>query len=255
MFMVTGDGNESVRILKNMNKQQILEDEAYSKAIDEQPASVGGMLDNEILFPIDELQIEKRRQEMEEIRRLNREALLKELVRYEFLQPIDRSIKTVDWTAFDEVQAWDGKKSITVRGISGLGKSRAIYEVLKREFVENERDFTVVSESQLLSRISSAMMTGKLEKLERSWCSKDILFFDDIDKVNFSTGVTGENAMTILFGVIKARQESRKPTILAYNLTLAEVFKKAGAHVLESLKRRIQDKQHWMSVEFRKGEL
>ena len=169
----------------------------------------------------------------------------------DFLTPIDRARPTVDWKAFDEIQEWDGRKSITARGVSQIGKTRAIYQVLKREYVENYRSFLVLDEFQLLAKVSDAAKNGKLEELARKFNDSDILFIDDIDKVNFSQGVTGNNALTLIFGVIKRRMATQKPTILSYNLSLTEVFAHAGEHTMDSLIRRVKQEEYWLNIEFR----
>lgn len=170
----------------------------------------------------------------------------------DFLKPIDRARKTIDWQAFDKIQDWDGKRSITARGVSQVGKSRAIYQVLRREFVEHGRNFLIVDEFKLITKTSDAAKNGELDSLSRKWNDVDILFFDDIDKVNFSQGVTGKNALTLVFGAIKYRMASEKPTIMSYNLALKDFFAEAGAQTFNSLVERIKQKEHWLSVEFKK---
>ena len=169
----------------------------------------------------------------------------------DFLTPIDRTRSTVDWKAFDEIQEWDGKKSITARGVSQIGKTRAIYQALKREYVENYRNFLVLDEFQLLAKVSDAAKNGKLEELAKKFNGSDILFIDDIDKVNFSQGVTGNNALTLIFGVIKRRMATQKPTILSYNLSLTEVFAHAGEHTMDSLIQRVKQEEYWLNIEFK----
>lgn len=230
--------------------QAIEQLESDLKAERQEPQATSNIV-NMFDFPIlSDDEIAARQAELEQQERDNRLAEIREyrMIPDEFLEPVDRRFKTVDWHAFDRVQSWDGKSSMTIRGISGLGKSRAVYNVLKREFIENGRDFHVYNESKILAKIASAQMSGKLDKLLSKWANAEILFLDDFDKVNFSNGVTGQNAMTIIFGVIKDRCAWKKPTILAYNLTLDEILKPAGPHVSESLKRRIEE--NWLTVEF-----
>ena len=173
----------------------------------------------------------------------------------EFLEPVDRMRTTVDWKAFDGIQAWDGKKSITARGPSQLGKTRAIYQALMSEVRRSGKRFKVVDEFDLIAKVSDAASAGKLADLSKGWNQVDVLFFDDIDKVNFNQGVTGKNALALVFGVIKDRMSRRRPTILSYNLSIADFFAEAGEHTVNSLIERIKQKEHWMSVEFKQPKL
>lgn len=169
----------------------------------------------------------------------------------EFLEPIDRSRKTIDWNAFDKIQQWDGVKSITARGPSQLGKTRAIYQVLMSEFRSTGKTFSVINEFRLMSKVADASSDKKLGHLANVWIDEDVLFFDDIDKVNFGQGVTGKTALTLVFGVIKARMARHRPTILSYNLAIKDFFAEAGEHTVNSLIERIKQPEHWMSVEFK----
>jgi DNA replication protein DnaC len=182
--------------------------------------------------------------------RRQRETIADRKVPADYMTKDDRNRKGVNWQAFDAVQAWDGKLSIICKGKSQLGKSRAVYRMLHKQYVENERSFIALDERQILLQISDAFGEKGLLALDRKWMSADILFFDDIDKANFTDGVTGRNAMSLVFGVIKARMAERKVTILGYNTSISAIFKPAGDHVAESLIERMKQPDRWMIVNF-----
>lgn len=178
-----------------------------------------------------------------------RRALIQRKVPADFRQPFDRSNQEVDWQSIDRVMAWDGKQSIFAKGISGLGKTRAIYALLQNELIKNGRNWLRLNEAQILTKISDAAREYELDQLRREWLAADILWFDDLDKVDFKRGVTGSNAETIVFGTIKARAESFKTTFICTNLALLESFQ--GQHTYESLKRRI-GRDKWLIAHFKK---
>lgn len=177
-----------------------------------------------------------------------RRALIQRKVPADFRQPFDRSNEHVDWQRVDEVLAWDGKQSIFAIGISGLGKTRAIYALLQNQLIKNGRNWLRLNEAQILTKIADAAREYELDQLRREWLAVDILWFDDLDKVDFKRGVTGSNAETIVFGTIKARAESFKTTFICVNLSLSESFQ---GQSYESLKRRIGGKE-WLRAYFKK---
>ena len=164
----------------------------------------------------------------------------------EFRQPIDRSRVTVDWQSFDKIQQWDGKKSIFTKGRSQLGKTRAIYSAL----MQNGRNFTVLDDWKFAAKISDAASKGKLEDLVDQWTSAQILFFDDIDKVNFTAGVTGQLNAAVFFGTVKHRMSKHLPTIISANLDIADTLRGAGVHIIKSLEERMSQDEHWLRVDF-----
>lgn len=182
--------------------------------------------------------------------RNQRDELARRKIPADYITPNDRTRGSVNWKAFDAVQAWDGERSIVCKGLSQKGKSRAVYQLLRNQYVDHGRSFTALDERKILIRISDAFSEKGLAELDRQWMTADILFFDDIDKVNFSDGVTGRNAMSLVFGVIKARMAERKVTILGYNTSVQAIFKPAGEHVAASLIERMKQSDRWQIVNF-----
>ncbi|MEM7789786.1 MAG: hypothetical protein AAF546_00160 [Verrucomicrobiota bacterium] len=186
----------------------------------------------------------------EELRK-ERQKELRDLVPEEFLEPIDWNDPGVDWKAFREVMGWDRKRGMTVRGISQVGKTRAIYKALSSAYVETGIEFIALDEMQIQSKIRDASSGDKLNALGAKWKSAEVLFLDDVDKVNFSKGVTGHDALTLVFGVIKARMANRRPTILSYNCELKDIFGVGGSHYASSIVERVKQDQHWVRVLFK----
>lgn len=182
--------------------------------------------------------------------RVQRQYLAEKKIPSDYITENDRTRATVNWKAFDAVQEWDGERSIICKGLSQKGKSRAVYQLLRDQYVDKGRNFVALDERKILIKISDAFSEKGLAELDRQWMAADILFFDDIDKANFSDGVTGRNAMSLVFGVIKARMAERKVTILGYNTSVGAIFKPAGDHVSASLIERMKQEDRWQIVNF-----
>jgi len=163
----------------------------------------------------------------------------------DFCDEIDRTRTGIDLKSMDSVSRWDGKRSIYAKGMSQLGKTRSIYALLLDQFVNHERNFIVLDERKILAKVTDAFGEKGIEELDRKLCNVDILFLDDLDKVNFTNGVMAQNALTLIFGVIKDRMANRKPTFITMNTSITEVFQSAGAAVTQSLIERMKQDEHW----------
>lgn len=163
----------------------------------------------------------------------------------DFCDDIDRTRKGIDLRSMDSVAQWDGKRSIYAKGMSQLGKTRSIYALLIDQFVNHERNFIVLDERKILAKVTDAFGEKGIEELDRKLCNVDILFLDDLDKVNFTNGVMAQNALTLIFGVIKDRMANRKPTFITMNTSVTEVFQSAGPAVTQSLIERMKQDDHW----------
>jgi len=192
--------------------------------------------------------------EIEESYRAQRVWKARELIPFEFQQDLDRTNPRVDWKAFDEVLAWDGKRSVLVKGPSQLGKTRAIFQVLYRAMVEQKRSFKVLNERNILAKVADARSEQALSKLSDAWCREDILFFDDLDKVNFHNGVIAQSCLTLVFGVIKERMAQHRPTFLSQNARIQDIFAAAGKPACLSMIERIKQEEHWQVTLFKKGD-
>lgn len=163
----------------------------------------------------------------------------------DFCEGIDRTRKGIDLKSMDSIARWDGKRSIYAKGQSQLGKTRSIYGLLFDQFVNHDRNFIVLDERKILAKVTDAFGEKGIEELDRKLCSVDILFLDDLDKVNFTNGVMAQNALTLIFGVIKDRMANRKPTFITMNTSVTEVFQSAGAAVTQSLIERMKQAENW----------
>jgi hypothetical protein len=163
----------------------------------------------------------------------------------DFHEPFDRTRKTIDLKSMDSIMAWDGTRSILAKGMSQLGKTRSIYKLIMKSHTEYDRSFIVLDERKILAKVTDAFGEKGLQKLDRKLCNVDILFLDDLDKVNFTNGVMAQNALTLIFGVIKDRMANRRPTFITMNTSVTEVFQSAGAAVTQSLIERMKQGEYW----------
>ena len=95
------------------------------------------------------------------------------------------------------------------------------------------------------SSAKSLMPSGRKGSRSSTESNVDILFLDDLDKVNFTNGVMAQNALTLIFGVIKDRMANRRPTFITMNTSVTEVFQSAGPAVTQSLIERMKQPECW----------
>tara|TARA_B110001469_G_scaffold117816_1_gene124126 strand:- start:1135 stop:1851 length:717 start_codon:yes stop_codon:yes gene_type:complete len=163
----------------------------------------------------------------------------------DFHEPFDRNRTGIDLKSMDSIMAWDGKRSILAKGMSQLGKTRSVYKLLMKWHTEYDSSFIVLDERKILGKVTDAFGEKGLQKLDRKLCNVDILFLDDLDKVNFTNGVMAQNALTLIFGVIKDRMANRRPTFITMNTSVTEVFQSAGPAVTQSLIERMKQPECW----------
>jgi len=169
----------------------------------------------------------------------------------DFLAPLDNTKPRIDVQAMRNVLEWDGRRSMLAKGASQCGKTRAIYKLLFNQFVDEGRTFLALDERQVFARVTDAFGEKGVQALDEKLCGVDILFLDDLDKVNFSNGVMAQNALTLIFGVIKDRMANLKPTFITLNTSVTEVFQSAGAAVTQSLIERMKQDDHWQIEAFK----
>lgn len=202
------------------------------------------------LLPADAAEDSERTRQLR-VRREQRFEAVKRRIPRDFHVPFDRTRENIDLASMDSIMEWDGKRSILAKGSSQLGKSRSIYRLIMKWHTEYDSSFIIMDERKILARVMDAFGEKGLAELDRKLCRVDILFLDDLDKVNFTSGVMARNALTLIFGVIKDRMANLKPTFIAMNTSVTDVFKDAGPSIAQSLIERMKQREHWQIETFK----
>lgn len=135
---------------------------------------------------------EKRRLEVD---RGDRLARFRRMCPPEFMCRVDRA-QLVNPAAFDRVVAWDGKfKGPMLTGETGASKTRAAWAALYRLHVMEARSFAWFPVKRLITEFVAYEAKNLADEFWRNYRSYNILFVDDLDKVNAAF----ESEMAALF--------------------------------------------------------
>jgi DNA replication protein DnaC len=139
-------------------------------------------------------------------------------------------------TAFDRVIAWKyNPKGIIAHGVTGRGKTRAVWTLLKR----------VCQEGRSVAAFDASWWANEVAKRfeDRSvydWLEKqhvvDVWFLDDIDKPVYTA-----RAQEAFFTCLKIRCENNLPCLLTTNLTDAPLKAKFEPERGEALLERLYE--------------
>lgn len=127
-----------------------------------------------------------------------------------FQQDLDRSIPHIDWTAMDNALKWNNR-SLVLKGETRKGKTRALYEIVKK----NALLFPYVKTAERLARILGSHLSKSASDHERHLrfiCNQRLVCIDDIGKENITHRTQAD-----LFEIINYRLEHQKPTIITTN--------------------------------------
>jgi hypothetical protein len=103
----------------------------------------------------------------------------------EFCKNIDRSL-LIDPAAFDAVANWDGRfPGPCAFGATGTSKTRAAWSALARLWVRRQRSFAWFPVRKLVTMIAEDEEKGRVDKFFTNYDRLDILFVDDLDKINW----------------------------------------------------------------------
>jgi DNA replication protein DnaC len=131
----------------------------------------------------------------------------------EFCKRIDRSLLT-NQPAFDAVANWDGKfPGPCAFGVTGTGKTRAAWSALSRLWIRNEQSFSWFPVRHFVSVISKAESKGDDDKFFNDQKRFDVIFIDDIDKINWAL----ESQKSALFSFYDWVYRQNKPCITTTN--------------------------------------
>lgn len=150
-------------------------------------------------------------------------------------QPTDLS-RHPNIRSYDRVMLWDGKKgALLLHGETGRGKSRALFALVKREWLTG-RTVSVLDDRTAMhyaAKCSTAMMTA--DQWVTSQCEVDFLAMDDIFK-----GKLTESWEAALFSIVKSRIEAGRPFIVSTQDTVGSMLSRMSDDRGSAIARRME---------------
>lgn len=154
-------------------------------------------------------------------------------------------LKEISSGKCDDVLSWKyDSKGLFITGPFRCGKTRAVWELLRRNWMSNETSFRSMTNFELV--LDSNQMKGfggDYGKWKSKVISPKILFLDDLGKSKLDEFATGA-----LFELIDGRAARNKPTIITSNETRAtleeKVLRSAGEfsqRTIEAITERISE--------------
>ena len=128
------------------------------------------------------------------------------------------------------------KPMLILHGVTGRGKSRLMWQVLRRLAVEAGLPPAYFGAGELSPAVSAAWADMKAEPLVASLKAAKVLAFDDLDKDRLSP-----KAEEALFAAISHRCDYGKPTIITTNLTGEPLVARMSAEMGTALLRRLRE--------------
>lgn len=128
------------------------------------------------------------------------------------------------------------KPILILHGVTGRGKSRLMWQVLKRLAIEQGLPPVYFGAGELSPAVSAAWADMKAERLVESVKAAKVLAFDDLDKDRLSP-----KAEEALFAVISHRCDYGKPTVITTNLTGEPLVARMSSEMGPALLRRLRE--------------
>lgn len=135
--------------------------------------------------------------------------------------------------------AWEPtpeKPLLILHGVTGRGKSRVMWQVLRRLAIEHGLPPVYFGAGELSLSVSSAWADLKADALVHSLKAAQVLAFDDLDKDRLPP-----KAEEALFAVISHRCDHGKPTVITTNLTGEPLVARMSAEMGTALLRRLRE--------------
>ncbi len=113
------------------------------------------------------------------------------------------------------VLAWQyGPRGLVLHGLTGKGKSRCAWELLKREFLAGRSVRVIKHDLQFRYSALFDQGAGAVARWANGIVAADLLLVDDVFKVKLTDSVEAA-----LFSVVASRAEARRPIIATLNDT------------------------------------
>lgn len=178
---------------------------------------------------------EKQRREREDLARRQREAQWLSLCPSEFLAVDHRLLPDSD--LFDRVQAWTcGPRGLVVAGETGMGKTRACWSLLHREFMAGHSVCALSAYD--LARWPAKVMNEPIraDATLKRLAGAGIVYLDDPFKSRLTPTVE-----ELLFVALDERSSRRRPTIFSFNDSAATLLERLSTDRAKAFLRRVRD--------------
>jgi DNA replication protein DnaC len=150
----------------------------------------------------------------------------------------DKIKDNIDWKPEGD------KTGLLIHGTTGVGKTRALWEIVRRMWVQKTRqDFNMPYQFLTMRKIESMIEQGfdtkKHGTMLESLIEHPLLVIDDLGKERLTSRMA-----TDLFAIVDERSVSRKTTIISTNFnstTLLERFENRDKETGVALIRRLKD--------------
>ena len=174
--------------------------------------------------------------------------------RYQAICPPELLDDPTDWqrlpdqVAANKVVSWAySPRGVLAHGITGLGKTRAMWALIKRQF-DAGRIVVAYDGIDLGREISAKTSDDSADFLRwvRVMERHEILYIDDLGKGRMTRAHAAE-----LFGIIKHRTEQQRPTFISTNTLGETLANMLGPDVGPPMRRRLTE--DFECIPFKKG--
>lgn len=177
----------------------------------------------------------KKEQERADLARRQREAQWLEVCPGEFFT-VDRRLLP-DPDLFDRVQLWQfGSRGLVLAGETGLGKTRAAYALLYREFMAGRSVQIVTPYTLARWPYLVGNEPKQADTLIRRIVRADIFFADDALKSRLTPTVE-----ELLFTALDERTSRKRPCFFTFNDSGATIMERLSTDRAKAFLRRIRD--------------
>jgi DNA replication protein DnaC len=151
----------------------------------------------------------------------------------------------IDWEAFNRVQAWqfnEEGRGLVLAGPTGLGKTRAIWHLLRRLVVEENKRVETYTATKFGIKAEQMMELGRGLTAEwtTSLASPHVLFIDDLGQMKMIAS-RHEWLSSLIFDFVETRMAEGRPMFFTTNLSQPELCAYTGKDRGEPFLRRIME--------------
>lgn len=169
------------------------------------------------------------------------------LVPEEFRKEVRFDFPGSNQTNLESIMAWEyGPENLWVAGPPGNCKTRFAWQVIKREYIEHNREFEAGTHSRLRARFLTAMRENNgrdLGNLMLRYTTVPILFVDDFGKGNIT-----DSHEEWLYEIVDHRYRKGKPIIITAQISPHEMAGRMREDMGSAIMRRLLERVATVTV-------